>query len=214
MRAQSLTSHRCADRCCYHSGVNKPTDSAFAGTLVTIFLDRDGVVNEKMPEGSYVTRWEEFRLLPGVPQAIALLNRARIRVIVVSNQRGVAKGLYSSESVEAIHARLQDALKADGAHIDGFYFCPHNKGECDCRKPLPGMFHQAQHDFPGIDAATSLMIGDSLSDVEFGRRLGMRTIFIDGDPTRQKSGANQAGQLADWRFPSLLDAVDWLLPER
>lgn len=191
--------------------MNKTSHSAFAGTLVTIFLDRDGVVNEKMPEGSYVTRWEEFHLLPGVPEAIARLNRAGFRVIVVSNQRGVAKGLYSSGDVDAIHERLQNALKAHGAHVDAFYFCPHNKGECDCRKPLPGMFHQAQRDFPAIDPVTSLMIGDSLSDVEFGRRLGMRTIFIDGDPTRRKSGAEQAGELADRRFHSLVDAIEWLL---
>jgi D-glycero-D-manno-heptose 1,7-bisphosphate phosphatase len=200
--------------CCYHSGVNKPTGSAFAGTLVTFFLDRDGVVNEKMPEGRYVTCWEELHLLPGVPEAIAQLNRAGMRVVVVSNQRGVALGHYSATDVESIHARLQQELATHGAHVDAFYFCPHDKGTCHCRKPLPGMFEQAQHDFPQIEAATSAMVGDSASDIEFGQRLGMRTIFIEGDPARQKPGTRKAGAQADAQFSSLAEAVNTLLAAR
>lgn len=191
--------------------MNKPINSAFGGTLVTIFLDRDGVVNEKMPEGQYVTRWEEFHLLPGVAEAIARLNRAGLRVIVVSNQRGIALGLYSAADVEAIHARLQRELQTRGAHIDAFYFCPHDRDGCGCRKPLPGMFYAARRAFPEIEAATSVMIGDSAVDVEFGKRLGMRTIFIDGDPARQKPGTQSAGDAADARFASLADAVEALL---
>ncbi len=185
--------------------------SAWSGTLRTIFLDRDGVLNEKMPEGSYVRAWSDFRVLPGAPEAVARLNRAGIRVIVVSNQRGIALGLYSSADVEAIHANLQDILKADGAHVDAFYFCPHDKQECNCRKPLPGMFEQAQLDFPDISTSTSAMIGDSLSDIEFGRRLGMGTVFIEGDAERQKAGAEKAAELADAHFASLGKAVEALL---
>jgi D-glycero-D-manno-heptose 1,7-bisphosphate phosphatase len=185
--------------------------SAWSGTLRTIFLDRDGVLNEKMPEGSYVRAWSDFRVLPGAPEAVARLNRAGIRVIVVSNQRGIALGLYSSADVEAIHANLQDVLKADGAHVDAFYFCPHDKEACNCRKPLPGMFEQAQLDFPDISASTSAMIGDSLSDIEFGRRLGMGTVFIEGDAERQKAGAEKAAELADAHFASLGKAVEALL---
>ena len=132
-------------------------------------------------------------------------------MIVVSNQRGIALGLYSSADVEAIHANLQDVLKADGAHVDAFYFCPHDKQECNCRKPLPGMFEQAQLDFPDISASTSAMIGDSLSDIEFGKRLGMRTVFIEGDAERQKTGAEKAAELADAHFASLGEAVEALL---
>jgi D-glycero-D-manno-heptose 1,7-bisphosphate phosphatase len=194
--------------------VNNPTGSAFGGTLVTIFLDRDGVVNEKMPEGKYVTSWAEFHLLPGVADAIARLNHAGLRVIVVSNQRGAALGLYSVTQVEAIHARLQETLQTHGAQVDAFYFCPHDKGQCDCRKPLPGMFEQARKDFPEITAATSVMIGDSRSDIEFGRRLGMRTIFLDGDIERQQPGAEEAAALADARFASLREAVEMLLGTR
>lgn len=167
-----------------------------------------------MPEGSYVTAWAEFCLLPGVPEAIARLNRAGLRVIVVSNQRGIALGLYSAADVETIHGNLQKLLGGRGAHIDAFYFCPHDKNQCNCRKPLPGMFEQAQRDFPDISPATSLMVGDSLSDIEFGRRLGMRTAFIEGNPERRKGGAEKAADLADRRFGSLGEAVEAALKGR
>jgi D-glycero-D-manno-heptose 1,7-bisphosphate phosphatase len=199
------------DSCCYHNGVADSTGSVLEGNLRTIFLDRDGVVNEKMPEGSYVRNWADFHLLPGVPEAIAGLNRAGLRVIVVSNQRGIALGKYSAEDVEAIHAELQKLLQAQGAHVDAYYFCPHDKQQCNCRKPLPGMFEQARREFPDITATASAMIGDSLSDIEFGRRLGMMTVFIDGKPERQKPGAHVAAELADRRYPSLREAVQALL---
>lgn len=188
--------------------------SAWSGTFCTIFLDRDGVLNEKMPEGSYVTAWAEFRLLPGVPEAIARLNRAGLGVIVVSNQRGIALGLYSAADVETIHVNLQKVLGDHGAHIDAFYFCPHDKNQCNCRKPLPGMFEQARRDFPDTSPATSLMVGDSLSDIEFGRRLGMRTAFIEGDTKLRKDGAEKAAELADRRFGSLGEAVEAVLQGR
>ena len=178
-----------------------------------MFLDRDGVVNEKMPEGRYVTQWSDFKILPGVVEAIGLLNQAGLRVLVISNQRGIALGLYTAESVQAIHAEFQKTLAASGAHVDGFYFCPHDKGQCNCRKPLPGLFEQAVADFPGIAAATSVMIGDSKSDVEFGCRLGMTTVFIGSDPRRQKPGAEEARELADLRYSSLIAAVKDLLAQ-
>jgi D-glycero-D-manno-heptose 1,7-bisphosphate phosphatase len=189
-------------------------DSAWSGTLRTIFLDRDGVLNEKMPEGRYVTDWTEFHLLSGVPEAIAGLNMDGLRVIVVSNQRGVALGLYSNADVEAIHHQLQQQLAGHGAHVDAFYFCPHDREQCDCRKPLPGMFEQARRDFPDVSPQTSVMVGDSLSDIEFGRRLGMRTILIEGGPERHKDGAQKAAALADKRFGSLEQAVAELLQDR
>jgi D-glycero-D-manno-heptose 1,7-bisphosphate phosphatase len=195
------------DSCCYHSGVADTPDSALKGNLRTIFLDRDGVVNEKMPEGSYVTTWDEFHLLPGVPEAIACVNRAGLRVIVVSNQRGIALGKYSERDVEAIHANLQKLLQAKGAHVDAFYFCPHDTQQCNCRKPLPGMFEQARREFPDIEATESVMIGDSLSDIEFGRRLGMKTILIEGNAERLKPGTDWAWSIADERFSSLYKAL-------
>lgn len=181
-------------------------------TLRTIFLDRDGVLNEKLPEGKFVASWAEFRVLPGVPEAIARLNNAGLRVIVLSNQRGIALGLYSAADIELVQSRFEDMLEKHGARVDAFYICPHDRLECNCRKPLPGMFLQAQREFPDITPHASAMIGDSMSDVEFGRRLGMLTVFIDGDPARQKPGAEAAAKLADMQFSSLSEAVNALLP--
>jgi D-glycero-D-manno-heptose 1,7-bisphosphate phosphatase len=186
--------------------------SAGKGALRTVFLDRDGVVNEKLPEGRYVTAWSEFRLIPGVAAAIASLNQAGLRVIVVSNQRGIALGLYSAADVHAIQTELQKTLDAHSARIDAFYFCPHDRQQCDCRKPLPGMFEQARRDFPDISAQTSIMIGDGLPDIEFGRRLGMRTAFIAVPLERQRPDAEKAAALADARFGSLAEAVKALIP--
>jgi D-glycero-D-manno-heptose 1,7-bisphosphate phosphatase len=179
--------------------------------LRTVFLDRDGVINEKMPEGRYVQSEDDLRIVLGAPQAIGKLNRAGIRVLVVSNQRGIALGLYTPEDVHAIHAILQAQLRAQGACIDAFYFCPHDKGACECRKPMPGLYEQATAQFPDIDAETSVMIGDSLSDVEFGNRLKMRTIWIGGDPETRKPGSEMAEHCATWSCSSLVEAVDLLL---
>jgi D-glycero-D-manno-heptose 1,7-bisphosphate phosphatase len=178
----------------------------------TVFLDRDGVLNEKMPEGRYVTSWEEFKPLPGVAQAIGSLNRMGIRVIVVSNQRGVALGRMTNAGVEAIHARFQDLLRASGAHIDAFYFCPHDKEGCDCRKPKPGLFLQAIRDFPEIQTETSIFIGDSLSDIEAGRNFGMATVLILGNAEGRRPEWEQARKLADASFASLPEAVELLVP--
>jgi len=164
-----------------------------------------------MPEGSYVTRWEEFHPLPGVPDAIRQMNQAGLRVLVVSNQRGISLGLYSAADVDAIHAGFQELLHQNGAHIDAFYFCPHAKQACACRKPLPGLFEQAKAQFPSITAETSVMIGDSYSDIEFGHRLGMKTILIEGDPAHQKPGIAAAQELAEMRCRSLPEAVQFLL---
>jgi len=194
--------------------VSTPLSQSIPRDLNTVFLDRDGILNKKMPEGQYVTRWEEFHVLPGVPEALRRLNEAGMRVIVVSNQRGIALGLYTAADVEAIHADFQRQLNGAGARIDAFFICPHDKGQCNCRKPLPGLFEQAVATFPDITAATSVIIGDSLSDIEFGHRLGMATVFIEGDPQRRRSGAEEAAKMADLRFASLPAAVDALLAAR
>ena len=176
-----------------------------------VFLDRDGVINRKASEGEYVGRWSDVALLPGVEAAIAALNRSGRRVIVVSNQRGVALGRYTAADVEDLHARLQRHLAAHGARIDAFYYCPHDKDECNCRKPKTGMFEQAFRDFPGASAAASVLIGDSISDIEAARTLGMPSLFIEGDPSTQKEGADEAAALADGVAASLRAAVEQYL---
>jgi D-glycero-D-manno-heptose 1,7-bisphosphate phosphatase len=173
-----------------------------------VFLDRDGVINRKAPEGAYVSRPRDFHLLPGAESAIAALNRSGCRVIVISNQRGVALGQYTCADVDALHAWLQEHLSAHGAHIDGFYYCPHDANQCECRKPKTGLFQQAFRDFPDASAANSIVIGDSVSDIQAARTLGSPSIFIQDDPLTQRPGSDQAAALADAVSSSLLEAVE------
>jgi D-glycero-D-manno-heptose 1,7-bisphosphate phosphatase len=196
---------------CYPSHVTSPTSRPIPGDVRTIFLDRDGILNQKMPEGEYVARWEDFRVLPGVPEALRRLNDAGLRVVVVSNQRGIARGLYTAADVERIHAGFQQLLREKSARVDALFICPHDEGQCNCRKPLPGLFELAVAQFPDISPATCVMIGDSLSDIEFGRGLRMRTIFVDGNT---ESRGMEAATLADLRCASLEEAVDVLLMGR
>jgi D-glycero-D-manno-heptose 1,7-bisphosphate phosphatase len=173
-----------------------------------VFLDRDGVLNRKLPEGAYVSDWAQFEWLPGAVEAIARMNRAGLTVIVVSNQRGIALGRVSVEQLELIHGQMRSHLARQGARLDAIYYCPHDQGECNCRKPDIGLFEQARKDFPEVNADNSAVIGDSLSDIQAGRKLGMRTIFIEGEPDRQKAGAQAAASLADEVATSLLQAVE------
>jgi D-glycero-D-manno-heptose 1,7-bisphosphate phosphatase len=173
-----------------------------------VFLDRDGVLNRKMPEGVYVDDWAQFAWLPGAVEAVARMKRAGLTVIVVSNQRGIALGRVTTMQLEGIHDKMQDHLARNGARLDAIYYCPHDRGECHCRKPDTGLFEQAFKSFPQATAANSLVIGDSLSDIQAGHRLGMKTVFVQGDPDRQKAGAEAAANLADAVVGSLLEAVE------
>jgi histidinol-phosphate phosphatase family protein len=142
------------------------------------FLDRDGVINKKAPGEGYITRAKDFEILPGVPEAIKLLRRAGFLVIVVTNQRGIARGLYTVSDLSQIHAKMKSDLEASGAHVDAIYFCPHDKEPpCSCRKPAPGMLLTAAAEHR-IDLPNSWMIGDSESDKEAGSRAGCRTVTV------------------------------------
>jgi D-glycero-D-manno-heptose 1,7-bisphosphate phosphatase len=142
------------------------------------FLDRDGVINRKAPDGQYITRWEDVEFLPRVAEAIALLNQAGFSVIVVSNQRGVAKGLVSVKELERIHRLMVEHLAASNASLRAIYYCPHDiTPACACRKPAPGMLFQAAREHR-IDLPNSWMVGDSDIDVQAGRNAGCKTARI------------------------------------
>src|SRR5260370_29424583 len=129
------------------------------------FLDRDGVINRKPPEGQYVTSWEEMQFLPGVPEAITLLTEAGYAVFVVSNQRCGGKGLLTESELGLIHHRMCQELADSGAVITKVYYCPHEKQPpCNCRKPAPGMLLAAAQSYE-LDLTSSWMIGDSDIDV-------------------------------------------------
>lgn len=182
--------------------------SALFSKIGYVLLDRDGVINRKPREGEYVKHWDEFQLLPGVERAITALNRSGRRVLVVTNQRGIALGLYSCADLDDTHARLRNHLASYGAHIDGIYFCPHDKDQCACRKPKTGLFEQVLQDFPELVAREGVVIGDSLSDIEFARNIGLHSIFILGAPDMQSPSAEQVAILGDAVAGSLLEAVE------
>jgi len=169
-----------------------------------VFLDRDGVINRRLPEGQYVTRWEELQFLPGVDKAITALNTAGFLVIVVSNQRCVGKGLLSLGDLGLIHKRMLAELAAANAVIDEVYCCPHEKyPPCDCRKPKPGMLLLAAQAH-GIDLVNSWMIGDSESDVQAGKNARCKTARV------LNSGEVSNGS-ADLFAESLVEAVQKIL---
>ena len=145
----------------------------------TLFLDRDGVINKKI-ENDYVRNWEQFEFLPGVLEALNILSTIFGRIIIVTNQRGIGRGIMTKEDLEYIHKNMLNIFKANGIKIDAIYYCPHDykKEKCTCRKPDIGMALQAKRDFPDIDFRKSVMVGDSISDIEFGLKLKMYTIFI------------------------------------
>jgi D-glycero-D-manno-heptose 1,7-bisphosphate phosphatase len=153
------------------------------------FLDRDGVINKKAPDDGYITRWEDFEFLTGVADAIALLNRSGFLVIVITNQRGIAKGLFSVADLTRIHINMSEELASTGAHLDAIYFCPHDYDPpCSCRKPAPGMLLTAAAEHQ-IDLKNSWMIGDSDSDREAGTRAGCRTMTVSMQPVSADKGS-------------------------
>ena len=146
-----------------------------------VFLDRDGTINI---EKEYLYRAKDFEFIPGAPEAVRLLNQAGIMVVVVTNQSGVARGYYTEDDVENLHRHIARELERSEAHIDAWLYCPHHPSgrgsyalPCDCRKPLPGMLHEAARRY-GIDLENSTMIGDKLADIEAGHAAGCRTILV------------------------------------
>lgn len=172
-----------------------------------IFLDRDGVLNVKAPEGRYITGWGQFELLAGVDAALRELRRRdpEARLIVVTNQRGVARGLIDQASLDDLHARMRAQLEAAGIEIDAIYVCPHDGDACDCRKPAPGLLRQAAADFPEIDAAGSALVGDSLADLEAAHRFGCAAYLVGPTDRRRvvMAGAATRGIPVDGEGVSL-----------
>lgn len=143
----------------------------------TLFLDRDGVINHEK-ESDYILNWGEFRFYRGVKDALKVFADMFGRIVMVTNQRGIGKGLMTVEDLQQIHANMADEVTAASGRIDKIYFCPSLDNDCFDRKPNPGMAHQAKKDFPEIDFKKSIIIGNKLSDMKFGRNAGMHTIYV------------------------------------
>lgn len=172
-----------------------------------VFLDRDAVLNVKPLEGRYITGWGEFELLPGVDAALRELVRRdpKVLLIVVTNQPGVARGVIGMSSLDDMHHRMRAALSDAGVALSGIYVCPHEAETCDCRKPEPGLLFQAVADFPEIQAGDSVLIGDSLADLEAAKRFACagylvgptdrRRVVMAGAATRGIPVAGEAASL-------------------
>ena len=143
-----------------------------SGTRRCLFLDRDGVINAAPPAGEYIQRWEDFHLLPEAVSWIRLFKAAGFLTIVITNQRGIALGRYSDADLLALHERMRAELAAQGAILDDIFYCPHQEGACDCRKPLPGLVIEAQQKWD-IDLSASLLIGDTERDRLLAERCGI-----------------------------------------
>jgi D-glycero-D-manno-heptose 1,7-bisphosphate phosphatase len=146
-------------------------------TNKAVFLDRDGTLNV---DKGYAHRIEDWEWLPGAVDAIAALKKAGFLVIVITNQAGIARGYYSGADVTRLHAWMNEELEKYGTRIDGFYYCPHHPehgGECECRKPRPGMLFQARQDFD-IDFSRSWLIGDKASDIQASVAAGVKSILV------------------------------------
>lgn len=143
----------------------------------TLFLDRDGVINIEK-ENDYIKNFHEFNFLEGAAAAIATLSKHFGKTFVVTNQKGIGKGLMSEQDLAGIHQKMLEEITKAGGKIDQIYFCSDIEPDSPCRKPNTGMAFQAKKDYPDIDFSRSIMVGNTLSDMEFGRTCGMRTIFI------------------------------------
>lgn len=163
----------------------------------TLFLDRDGVINERLID-DYVKELNELKIIKGVPEAVSGFTKLFGTIVVVTNQQGIGKGRMTADDLDIIHGFIADVISNEGGRIDKFYFAPQLASEnSPMRKPGVGMGLEAKKDFPQIDFNKSLMVGDSESDIEFGINLGMKTVMLKND--------RNLSTKADYIFENLYD---------
>jgi D-glycero-D-manno-heptose 1,7-bisphosphate phosphatase len=181
-----------------------------------VFLDRDGTINEEV---NYLSRPEQLRLIAGAAEAIKRLKQAGLKVVIVTNQAGVARGYFSEPALQLIHLELKKMLRAQDAHLDAIYYCPHHptagigvyKIDCNCRKPKPGLLERAAREL-NLDLRQSFVVGDKPADLIAGGAVGCRTILV-----RTGYGLESEKELAGGDFQpdhvadDLLEASRWIL---
>jgi histidinol-phosphate phosphatase family protein len=184
--------------------LTKPQDILKFDKTWTLFLDRDGVINERLA-GEYVKKWADFAFMPNSLKAIEKLSHIFGRIVVVTNQAGIGKGLMTEARLNSIHSRMVKTINAQGGRIDNVYFAPDLPiNASNRRKPGTGMPLDAQKDFPEIHFPLSAMVGDSNSDMEMGDRLGMVKVFIEG------KGEDPSVWQPHFRFNTLWDFTNSL----
>jgi D-glycero-D-manno-heptose 1,7-bisphosphate phosphatase len=182
-----------------------------------VFLDRDGTVIEEV---GYLSDLKQLRLIPGAAASIKRLNEAGLKVVLVTNQSGVARGYFTEAFVSETHELLGKMLGLEDARLDGIYYCPHHPkagdspymAACDCRKPGTGMLEQAAREL-GIDVKASFVVGDKWSDVELGQRAGAHSILVRSGYAPDDPGNARPARLSDPEFiaETLTEAADWIV---
>jgi D-glycero-D-manno-heptose 1,7-bisphosphate phosphatase len=182
-----------------------------------VFLDRDGTLIE---EAGYLDRLDRLVFFPYSVDAVRVLNRAGFAVVIITNQAGIARGIVPESFVADAHRHISERMSAGGAHIDGFYHCPHYPsgtvdkyvGACQCRKPQPGLLHRARTELD-LDLAGSFMVGDRWHDVEAGRAAGARTVLVRTGLGLEAERSPKSGVAADAVADTLIDAAAWILQQ-
>ncbi|MFA5038991.1 MAG: HAD family hydrolase [Candidatus Omnitrophota bacterium] len=181
--------------------------------MMTVFLDRDGVINRYPGDRKYVTGVRHFHFLPGVLKAVSLLTKAGFRIYVISNQAGVSKGLYSRKALEEITGRMLEGIRKYGGRIDDVYYCLHTtEMNCSCRKPKAGLLKKATKACR-VDLKSTYFIGDSLLDVKAGRAFGCKTILVLSGKEKLKN-ASRWDVIPDFIARNLLDAARHIIDQR
>ncbi|NCI46210.1 D-glycero-alpha-D-manno-heptose-1,7-bisphosphate 7-phosphatase [Sediminibacterium soli] len=175
-------------------------DLATINSSWTLFLDRDGVLNHDK-DNDYIRSWEEFRFYDTTLEAVTMLTGIFSRILIVTNQKGVGRGLMSLEDLTGIHTNMTAEIVAANGRIDRIYFCSDLSDDSPNRKPNPGMAHQAKLDFPDIDFSKSIIVGNRTSDMAFGRNAGMHTVFV----ATTHPNTPYPDPLIDLRFNSLYE---------
>jgi heptosyltransferase-2 len=178
----------------------------------TIFLDRDGTLNE---DPGFLRSASDLRLLPGVATALARLKSAGARLVVVTNQSGVGRGLLTLKDLEAIHARLEGLLEQSDAALDAIYFCPHHPDDgCRCRKPATGMVDRAVSELQA-DLRKAYVVGDHANDIQLAKAAGVKSILVTSGQVDQQALTmlQAAGAIPDMVTPSMAEAAEWILAD-
>lgn len=169
----------------------------------TLFLDRDGVINHETV-GFYITQWADFIFNDGVLDALKIFTEKFGRIIIITNQRGVTKGLMTEENLNDIHTNMLKVVRENGGQIQKIYYCIDKNDDSPNRKPNPGMGWMAKSDFPEIDFSKSIMIGNTMGDMKFGKNIGAFTIFIPSN----RPAPELPDPFTDAIYPSLIGVAD------
>ena len=173
-----------------------------------VFIDRDGTINVNV---EYLDDPEDFKMYPNVAKGIKLLNRSGFKVIVVTNQSGIARGFFSEKTLGRIHQRVRDDLSKKGAFVDAIYYCPHHPNDgCNCRKPNTGLFQQAIREL-NIDVKRSFIIGDRMLDIEAGYKIGCKTVLVPENKEKIEKEMKESNIEPDYICDNFYSGVKYIL---